>query len=51
MKKRGLNGFSEDSLNEETNQVSEQIMSVYNSGAVIPSEKLEMSDHELDNLK
>ena len=55
MKKRDLNGFSDDSYNEETNQVSEQIMSVYNSGVVIPSVKLDENENEneneMDNLK
>jgi len=51
MKKRKPKDFSNNSFNEETNQVSEQIMSVYNSGVVIPSVKLNESEQEIDELK
>lgn len=51
MKKRERNGFSDESFSEESNEVSEQIMSVYNSGVVIPSEKLNENEQEMDKLR
>lgn len=51
MKKRDLKEFSDDSFNEGASQVTEQIMSAYNSGVVIPSVKLNENEQETDKFK
>lgn len=51
MKKRDPKGFSDDSFYDETIQVTEQIMNVYNSGVVIPSAKLDEDKQKIDKLK